>query len=101
MKKIILIIMGIALMLALCACVGNQSVWDGLTDDSNTFHYILTCEGGEYHLHELARWIDSSSDAVGAVTKCCNNRIWTSYNNAILYKELPEYLPEGVHICGK
>jgi len=99
MKKIIVCFLIFVMGLNLSGCFGNASITDGLTNDSNTFHYALTHESGEYRLHEISKWSDSSSDALGITTKCCNNRIWTSYNSSILYKEKPVYLSEDVIIC--
>jgi len=94
MKKIIVCFLIFVMGLNLSGCFGNASITDGLTNDSNTFHYALTHEGGEYRLHEISKWADSSSDALGITTKCCNNRMWTSYNSSVLYKEKPAYLSE-------
>lgn len=101
MKKILQMLVILLILLSTSACTGNQNIWDGFTNESNSFNYILTQEAGEYHLHEIESWVDSSSDAVGTLVKCCHNRFWTSYNNAVLYKEFPKYLPNTVHICGK
>ncbi len=57
-------------------------------------------EAGEYHLHEVNKWKDGGSDALGVTTKCCGNQFWTSFNEAVLYTNKPEYLPENVIICG-
>lgn len=99
MKRIIAVFLMVLMLFTVTGCVGNFSVMDGMTDESNTFHYILVNEGGEWHLHKIVKWTDSSSDALGVITSCCNNRFWASYNTAILYADIPSYLPENCHIC--
>ena len=101
MKKIIFIAMMLAIVLGLSAC--NMDPFDGLTPGSNTFQYVLVKEGDEYYLHKIESWADSESDAFGITTSCCHNRIWTSFNAAVLYKEFPEYLKDvaNMHICGE
>lgn len=111
MKKILLVFLFriapiISILLAcfvfLNGCMGNSgNLSDGFTTESNTFNYILTNEAGTYCLHEIDKWKDSSSDALGVTTKCCGNQFWTSYNVAIMYTEKPEYLPENIIVCGK
>lgn len=103
MKKIFKLIIAILLiLLLLTGCLGNTgNLTEGFTNKTNTFNYILTYEAGEYHLHEVLKWKDSSSDALGVTTKCCHNQFWTSYNTAILYTNLPTYLPDDVIICGR
>lgn len=101
MKRILAALITLVLIFALVSC-GNINIMENMTSDSNTFRYILIQEAGEWHLHTIDKWSDSgSSDAVGVVTSCCHNRFWTSYNSAILYKEMPTYLPDNVIICGK
>lgn len=106
MEKINIKVVKLCLLAVLCifafaGCIGNSgNLTEGLTNATNTFNYILTCEAGEYHLHEVEKWKDGdSSDALGVTTKCCGNQFWTSYNAAVLYTNKPDYLPEDVIIC--
>lgn len=100
MKKIITILLLCFIMAGLTGCMGNSgNLTEGMTNATNTFHYVLTVEVGEYHLHEVDRWKDGTSDALGITTKCCNNQFWTSYNTAVLYTNKPKYLPNDVIIC--
>jgi hypothetical protein len=81
-------------------CTGNSgNLTEGFTNATNTFNYILTEEAGVFHLHEVNRWKDATSDALGITTKCCNNQFWTSYNSAIMYTNFPADLPDYVIIC--
>lgn len=100
MRKKISIIIALALAISLLAGCGNRELSDGLTNQSNEYNYILTLEAGEYHLHSITKWSDSDSDALGATTSCCGNRLWASYNTAILYQNSPKYMPDYVIICG-
>lgn len=96
-------ILGVAtlmLMVGVTGCTGNADIFDGMSNETNTFKYALTEEAGTYRLHTIQKWTDSESDAVGITCSCCNNRLWTSFNTSVLYKEFPEYLPEDVTICG-
>jgi len=100
MKKIIVLLLVCCIAIGLTGCMGNSgNLTEGMTNATNTFNYVLTFEAGEYHFHQVDRWKDSSSDALGITTKCCNNQLWTSYNSAILYTNKPTYLPENVIIC--
>lgn len=100
MKKIIIILSLFCILISLTGCMGNSgNLTEGMTNATNTFNYVLTLEAGGYHLHEVSRWKDSDSDALGITTKCCNNQFWTSYNTAALYTNKPEYIPEHVIIC--
>ena len=100
MKKLIILALLVISLLALPGCMGNSgNLTEGLTNSSNTFNYALTCEAGEYRLHEIKKWKDSDSDALGITTKCCSNQFWTSYNVAIMYTDRPDYLPGSVTIC--
>lgn len=100
MKKTIRFAIALAMVLALTGCMGNSgNLTEGFTNESNTFNYILTLEAGAYHLHEIEKWKDSESDALGIATRCCNNQFWTSYNTAVMYTNLPTYLPEHVIYC--
>lgn len=102
MKKLINVFLVLSLIVGLTGCnVGNADMSEGLTNESNTFNYILTLEAGEYHFHEVYKWKDSESDALGVTTKCCGNQFWTSYNVSVLYTNMPEYLPENVIICAE
>jgi hypothetical protein len=84
----------------MAGCTGNSgNLTEGLTNATNTFNYVLTEEAGEYHLHEVKKWKDSTSDALGISTKCCDNQFWTSYNSAIIYTNYPTDLPDHVIIC--
>lgn len=101
MKKCIAIVAALLCVLSLAGCMGNSgNLTEGLTNETNTFNYILTYEAGKYHLHEVNKWKDGDSDALGVTTKCCENQFWTSYNEAVLYTNKPEYLPENVIVCG-
>ena len=102
MKKALAVIFSTALILAVTtSCIGNTgNLTEGLTNASNTFNYVLTYEAGQYHLHEVKKWKDGESDALGVTTKCCNNQFWTSYNAAVLYTNKPVDLPDDVIICG-
>lgn len=100
MKKVVIGLLLVCLLLTLVGCMGNSgNLTEGLTNSTNTFNYVLTCEAGEYHLHEVKRWKDSGSDALGVTTKCCENQFWTSYNSSVLYTNMPAYLPDNVIIC--
>lgn len=100
MKKILIILLFCGIMISFTGCMGNSgNLSDGFTNATNTFNYVLTYESGEYRLHEISKWKDSNSDALGVTTKCCNNQFWTSYNTAVLYTNKPEYIPEYVIIC--
>ena len=100
MKKYIALLMALLCVSSLTGCMGNSgNLTEGFTNATNTFNYVLTYEAGEYHLHEVNKWKDGESDALGITTKCCNNQFWTSYNTAILYTDKPAYLPENVIIC--
>lgn len=77
MKKIIFALFLCLIATTFVGCIGNSgNLTEGFTSETNTFNYILTFEAGEYHLHEVNRWKDSSSDALGITTKCCNNQFW-------------------------
>lgn len=101
--KIKICLFSICIILGLTGCNGNSgNITDGLTNSTNTFNYILTLEAGEYHLHEIAKWMDSeSSDALGVSTKCCENQFWTSYNTAMIYRNKPIYLSKNIIVCGE
>lgn len=100
MKKIISLMLVLSIMVGLSACMGNSgNLTEGMTNATNTFHYVLVVEAGQYYLHEVNRWKDSESDALGITTKCCNNQFWTSYNSAIMYTNKPAYLASNVIIC--
>lgn len=100
MKRILAVVLILVVLVTFAGC-GNMDITEGMTSSSNTLRYILVQEAGQWHLHTIDKWMDSSSDAVGVITSCCHNRFWTSYNNAILYQEFPTYLPENVIICEK
>lgn len=73
---------------------GNMDVFD----TNYTLNYIIINEGGLLPImHEVQSWSDSDSDSAMVKTKCCNNYIWTSSNNATLYEKLPDYLTEGLN----
>lgn len=95
MKRILLSLL--ALMLALlCMSCGNQDVFD----TNYTMEYIVIYEGGAYVLHTVKSWSDSESDSVTVTTACCDNYIWTSTNNATLYKSKPADTAY-THACGQ
>ena len=64
---------------------GNLDMFDA----NYTMGYIVIQEGEHYVLHTVASWSDSESDSVTVTTACCNNYIWTSVNNATLYRDKP------------
>ena len=73
---------------------GNMDVFD----TNYTLNYIIINEGGLLPImHKVQSWSDSDSDSAMVKTKCCNNYIWTSSNNATLYEKLPDYLTEGLN----
>lgn len=91
MKKIFVFLIMIVMLFSLSAC--NKAI----VDWNLKFTYILIEEGeGLPVLHEIKSWNDSESDSATVTTKCCGNYIWTSANNATLYKEFPNYLIENV-----
>ena len=100
MKKLVLVFV-LVMVFLVSGCGNSGNLTEGLNTASNTFNYILTQEAGEYRLHHIRRWKDSESDALGVNTLCCDNQFWTSYNSAILYTDMPAYLPDTVIICGK
>lgn len=101
MKKIIvLILLLIITITTLTGCMGNSgNLTEGLTNGTNTFWYIVTYEAGEYHLHEIRKWKDGGSDALGISTACCSNQFWTSYNVAVMYEHFPKHMSENVIVC--
>lgn len=84
MRKATLLLLIASLLLAFCAC-GNQDVFDS----NYTMEYIVVRENDICVLHRVESWSDSESDSVTVTTACCGNYIWTSTNNATLYKNRP------------
>ena len=93
-KALILFIITIILCLLLSGC-GNRA-WFSQTV-KNEFYYVLTKEKDIYILHKVRKWADYESDALLIETECCNNIIMTSYNEAVLYKEIPNL--DGIIKC--
>lgn len=97
MKKIIAgFIAAILLIISVFAFIGcgNMDVFD----TNYTLNYIIVDECGLLPImHEVQSWSDSESDSAMVRTKCCENYIWTSSNNATLYENIPDYLTEGLN----
>ena len=71
---------------ALAGCNGcNKNVFDM----NYKLEYIVVEENGNSILHKIKSWDDSESESVTARTECCNNYIWTSANNSVLYEKKP------------
>ena len=84
MKRVILMLLILAALLTFVSC-GNQDC----LDTNYTMEYIVIQEGECYILHTVESWSDSESDSVTVTTSCCGNYIWTSVNNATLYRSKP------------
>ena len=97
MKKIIAgFVASILLIISVFAFIGcgNMDVFD----TNYTLNYIIVDEGGLLPImHEIQSWSDSESDSAMVRTKCCENYIWTSSNNATLYENIPDYLTDGLN----
>lgn len=93
-KVLILLLITIILCLLLSGC-GNRA-W--LSESiKNEFNYVVIKEADVYVVHEVKKWADYESDALLIETKCCDNIIMTSYNEAVLYKEIPNL--NGITKC--
>ncbi|MBQ8356719.1 MAG: hypothetical protein IJX39_02805 [Clostridia bacterium] len=84
MKRILCFVSILVLLFAFSSC-GNQNVFDA----NYTMEYIVIRENDACVLHKVESWSDSESDSVTVTTSCCGNYIWTSTNNATLYKSRP------------
>ena len=54
--------------------------------------YIVVQEGSNYILHEVKSWVQDKNNynhSIIVTTDCCNNNIWTTHENSVLYKEKP------------
>ena len=87
-KKVATVALAGALVLAstigLTAC-GNKNIWDM----NYTLRYVVVEENGQSVLHTIESWTDSESESVTFRTSCCENYIWTSANNSVLYESKP------------
>lgn len=93
-KVLILLLITIILCSLLSGC-GNRA-W--LSESiKNEFNYVVIKEADVYVVHEVKKWADYESDALLIETKCCDNIIMTSYNEAVLYKEIPNL--NGITKC--
>lgn len=95
MKRILICLLAAVLVLLFVSC-GNQDVFD----TNYTMEYIVIHEGDNYVLHSVKSWSDSESDSVTVTTACCGNYIWTSVNNATLYRGRPADTA-FTHVCGE
>lgn len=93
-----ILITAILMVIVLCALLsgcGNRAWFSESV--KNEFYYVLTKEKDIYILHKVKKWADYESDALLIETECCNNIIMTSYNEAVLYKEIPNL--DGIIKC--
>ena len=56
---------------------------------NNRAGYVVIEEGNNFVLHEVKSWVNESNNIITITTDCCNNNIWTTHENAVLYKEKP------------
>lgn len=90
MKKLTILFAVILSILSLSGCVGNNEIWDGFTNESNTFGYAMVeLPNGQIYEGEIDKWADYESDAVKIRFKD-GQVIVTSYNKAVLFKSIPE-----------
>ncbi len=68
---------------------GNRNVFDNWGNSKNTFKYVVVEENGHNVLHQIGTWADSESESATFTTKCCDNYIWASANNAVFYQNKP------------
>ena len=83
-----LAVVGLCLGMATTLSACNKDIYDWTHKE---FHYIVIEENDQHILHKIAGWCDSESDSVTITTDCCKNYIWTTVNQATLYKNMPEH----------
>lgn len=94
-KILIITVLTAIILCSLLSGCGNRA-W--LSESiKNEFNYIVIKEADGYIIHEVKKWADYESDALLIETKCCDNIIMTSYNEAVLYKEIPNL--NGITKC--
>lgn len=81
---VVLFTAGSSLGLFGCGC-GNNDFWDM----NYNLNYVVVDENDTHVLHKVDSWSDSESDSLTFKTSCCDNYVWTSANNSVLYKNKP------------
>ena len=94
-KILITIILATIVLCSLLSGCGNRAWFSESV--KNEFHYVLVKEGDVCVLHKVKKWADYESDSILIETECCNNIFMTSYNVAVLYKEIPNL--DGIIKC--
>lgn len=94
-KILITIILATIVLCSLLSGCGNRAWFSESV--KNEFNYVLVKEGDSYILHKVKKWADYESDSILIETECCDNIFMTSYNVAILYKEIPDL--NGITKC--
>ena len=100
MKKGFIAVVLVLTLFVMTACGNRMWFSDGVKNELN---YILVSEqNGQTILHTVDKWADTESESAMFTTKCCNNYMWLSANNATFYKNKPTHLAEGSYTeCGK
>lgn len=97
-KNLIFLLMVLTICLTSCDYlpIGNTSIEDDFTNESNTFNYAVmnqTIDNITYRvLYPVDKWTDSESDAF-CIKFTMNDKyqiIWTSFNTCKLYHIIPE-----------
>lgn len=86
-KILIITILATIILCSLLSGCGNRA-WISESIE-NEFNYVVIEEADGFIFHEIEKWADYQSDSLFIKTKCCDNIIMTSYNEAVLYKEIP------------
>ena len=94
-NKILITILVTIILCSLLSGCGNRAWFSESV--KNEFSYVLVKEGDSYVLHKVKKWADYESDSILIETECCNNIFMTSYNVAVLYKEIPDL--DGIIKC--
>ncbi|MDR0384171.1 MAG: hypothetical protein LBH47_02510 [Christensenellaceae bacterium] len=78
--------------LGLAGCFGNNQVFEGWTNSTNTIKYIITKQQDLDVLYEVAKWKDGEGDEIGFVEKGREEEgnKWTHYTRTNLYHSKPQ-----------
>jgi hypothetical protein len=78
--------------LGLAGCFGNNQVFEGMTNSTNTIRYLITKQQDLDVLYEVSKWKDGQGDEIGFIEKGREEEgnKWTHYTRTNLYHSKPQ-----------